>query len=321
MEELKQQKLEILTKCLGEYELLKDPQVRFFCPFCLHHKKKLEINLETTQFHCWVCNEGGAAKTLVRLYGSKELLNDWYERIEGKKLVGDYDLKEMLSLKKEVESIAKSVSLPLEARPLLNNIPSLTAKHAIKFLSERRVSYSSIRMYDMHYCEDGIYRDRIIIPSYDDEGKVNFFIGRAIFDNSDKYMNSEVNKNDIIFNELFITWERPVILTEGFFDALAVKHNAIPLLGSNLSESSLLFKKLMHYKPQIILFFDNDQAGHDATKKIAKLLYDWNSDIWHVPWGNSHYKDPGEMPQKEISLILKNIKRVTAGELMRKMLE
>ena len=31
----------------------------YFCPICNHYKRKLEVNLNTGRYHCWVCNFGG----------------------------------------------------------------------------------------------------------------------------------------------------------------------------------------------------------------------------------------------------------------------
>ena len=34
-------------------------EITFHCPFCKHHKKKLNINLISEKWHCWVCGVGG----------------------------------------------------------------------------------------------------------------------------------------------------------------------------------------------------------------------------------------------------------------------
>ena len=40
---------------------------------------------------------------------------------------------------------------------------------------------SDILKYNIGYCDDGLYSNRIIIPSYDSDGQLNFFVGRAFF--------------------------------------------------------------------------------------------------------------------------------------------
>lgn len=321
--ELKQKKLELLSSFLGEYETLKDPQVRFFCPNCNHHKKKLEVNLDTNQFQCWVCHYSGQnVEKILRTYAHQEVLIAWYEIIRGEHYDGSTDLRALLEVKPKPKELTSEVELPLDARPLAMDIPSTVARHALQFLRKRDISFTQIRTYDLRYCDTGKFENRIIIPGYNEFGQVNFFLGRAIFDDGTvRYLNSKVRKDDIIFNELFVTWERPIILTEGFFDAIAIGENSIPLLGSTLSENSMLFKKIMHYKPEVILFLDNDSAGQEATIKIAKLLSAWDTDLWFIPWGESEKKDPGELKRNEAREMLKKKKRFTAAEVMRKILE
>ena len=92
------------------------------------------------------------------------------------------------------------------------------------------------------FCDFGEYQHRVIIPSFDDEGNVNFFVGSSYTDDWMKYKNPQVSK-DIIFNDLNIDWEDDIILVEGAFDAMKCK-NAIPLLGSTLGEVEIISEDL-----------------------------------------------------------------------------
>ena len=77
----------------------------------------------------------------------------------------------------------------------------------------------------------------VIIPSYDENGELNYFISRSFEkDAFIKYRNPDCSR-DIIAFELFINWSSPLILCEGAFDALAIKRNAIPLLGKNIQSN------------------------------------------------------------------------------------
>ena len=51
--------ISLLEKVMGKSYQLKNGESAFYCPFCNHHKKKMQVNLETQKYHCWVCNEGG----------------------------------------------------------------------------------------------------------------------------------------------------------------------------------------------------------------------------------------------------------------------
>ena len=82
----------------------------------------------------------------------------------------------------------------------------------------------------------------IILPSYNAEGKLNYFTARNFNKHSTmKYKNPDVSR-DIIGLELFINWNVPIILCEGIFDAIAIKRNVIPLLGKTIQKS--LMKKI-----------------------------------------------------------------------------
>jgi DNA primase len=125
-------------------------------------------------------------------------------------------------------------------------------------------------------------------------------------------------KEDVIFNELFITWEEPIVLVEGIFDCLSVNRNAIPLLGSSLSDKSMLFKKIMHYKPDVILMLDNDNPGKFGTTKAGELLVNYGIKTFITEYDK---KDPGELTKKEVFQTLKNKKLFTRAEGMRRILE
>ena len=102
----------------------------------------------------------------------------------------------------------------------------------------------------------------VIIPSYDEQGNLNYFTGRS-FEKEPyvKYRNPETSR-DIIPFELFINWKLPLVLCEGPFDAIAIKRNAIPLLGNNI-QSNLMKKIVTSTVEKIYIALDND-----ALKKI-----------------------------------------------------
>jgi len=314
-----QQKLELIQQLFSDYRFNQNHnEVYAYCPQCNHHKQKLVISLEKDLFHCWICNYGGHVSKLIRVYGSDALYREW-QRITGA-IDFEYDLRDFLSGGHDTQATITRVKLPPEARRLKNGIPSVVAQNALKFLAKRGVTYRTIRMFNFYYCEEGKYRDRVLLPSYDINGKLNFFVARSIYDSSEimKYINPQTNKEEIIFNELFITWERPIILVEGPFDALAVRRNAVPLLGSSLSEKSNLFRRIANAHSDVVLMLDNDQAGRAGTIKAGKLLTDWGINTSIVEYAK---KDPGEMTPAEISAALKSRKPFTQSDVMRRILE
>jgi len=66
----------ILESILGECDTKDNKQLAFYCPFCNHHKKKLNVNIEKNVYHCWVCDVKGRniLSLLKRLNTSNEKL-------------------------------------------------------------------------------------------------------------------------------------------------------------------------------------------------------------------------------------------------------
>jgi DNA primase len=123
--------------------------------------------------------------------------------------------------------------------------------------------------YSIGYCEDGLYSNRIIIPSYDDEGQLNFFIGRDIFDSKLKYRNSPTPK-DIIGFDLFVNWEEPILLVEGALDAITSKVNSIPLFGKTIMNN--LKRKILEKKVKTLYVALDNDAVKDSMKIVEELM-------------------------------------------------
>ena len=51
---------------------------------------------------------------------------------------------------------------------------------SLKYLKQRCITQREIIRYQIGYCDDGLYQNRVIIPSYDKEGNINYFIARII---------------------------------------------------------------------------------------------------------------------------------------------
>ena len=135
----------------------------------------------------------------------------------------------------------KILRLPNEFKPMWTNGGSIIQRHSWVYLQNRGITKGDILRYGIGYCDGGLYSNRVIIPSYDSDGELNYFVGRNIYNGGMKYKNPPVSKNVIGF-DLFINWEEPIVLCEGVFDAMAIKRNAIPLFGKTVPK--ILMKKL-----------------------------------------------------------------------------
>jgi len=151
---------------------------------------------------------------------------------------------------------------------------------AIKYLQNRGIGWDIIEKYKIGYTEienenkKGSFR--IIIPSYNALGELNYWVGRDYLPKSEKYTqrlkydNPKVEKKEIIFNEEKIQWDADITLVEGTFDHIVVP-NSIPLLGKALNKDYKLYWELINRaNAKINIMLDGDAYG--TVKEIYKLL-------------------------------------------------
>jgi len=247
-----------LSNVLGSYLTLRGNELAFYCPFCNHHKQKLQVNTETQKWHCWTCNSGGKKLTslLRKLDVDRKtisIIREIYGDSNYNPQQEDVETKVYISLPKEYISLNES---PKGFNP--------EYKQAINYLTQRGITQKEIVKYNIGYCTDGLYARRIIIPSYNSDGSLNYFISRSYYqDEKMKYKNPPISKNIICF-ESQINWKEPIILCEGVFDAITIKRNAIPLLGKFPSKQ-LVEKIFMSGVSNIVISLDND-AINEALK-------------------------------------------------------
>ena len=91
-------------------------------------------------------------------------------------------------------------------------------KRAMNYLKGRGITKDIIDKYDIGFAYEGDYAGRIIVPSYDMEGKLNYFVSRSWNPNTRmKYKNPEAAKEFLIFNESRINWEEDIWIVEGVY--------------------------------------------------------------------------------------------------------
>jgi DNA primase len=280
----------------------------YTCPFCHHHKPKLEVNFtENKEGHnpwqCWVCGKRG--KTIRSLFKQIQVDASYFQELS--KLVKNVSSEDIGEIKQNL------LELPKEFKTFLNN-QDITARHALSYLKKRNISKTDILKYNIGYCASGTYANMIVIPSYDCNGKLNYFTARSFEkDPYVKYRNPEVSR-DIIAFELFVNWDLPIILCEGPFDALAIKRNVIPLFGKNIQPS--LMKKLVESKVQkIYIALDND-AMKQALGFCEQLL-DIGKEVYLVELQG---KDPSEMGFEHFTKLIQTVSPLTQYKLMEKKL-
>jgi hypothetical protein len=251
---------------------LQSEQLQVNCPRCqeregLSHpdgKFNLEINTAKRMFRCWKCDEpkfSGSLGRLIRLFGS-HVDYEMYKSYAG--IYHEYVSDE------EQEEEYVQIKLPEEMIPF-SQIESGNLDHFEAYnyiVNERKITRDILLKYRLGFCSTGKYAKRIIIPSFDKKGEINYFVGRS-YDPKEKkrkYLNPPVDKDKIIFNEGLVNWDSTVYLVEGAFEMLSFPVNIIPMLGKTLSTT--LFLKLKELKPDVVVLLDPD-----AYKNSVELYY------------------------------------------------
>lgn len=293
--------LELLFSIVGEYEHTRGDNYIFHCPFCNHHKKKLEINISSERYHCWVCHTKG--RTMNSLFKKLKTSSSNFEKLFS--IVG-----KRYSVEAEKESYGL-VSLPKEYSPLWNIKKDPDFKNAYLYCMSRGLSSKDILRYRIGYCDSGEYRKRLIFPSYSFDGTLNYFIARSYIDSSFPYKYPKVPRDSIIFNELFINWSLPVILVEGFLDAATIKRNCIPLLGTTIGNkliSTIIEKKVTD------VYIALDPDARIQAINITERLINEGINVYFI---NLEDKDPNALGFEKINKQIKSTNSLTLSDLIK----
>ena len=268
-----QDETEVLVELLSEF--LGDPkqhyeskgQISFDCPVCAQEKGldrgdgkgNLEINYIRHVYKCWACGETyGTQGALGKLF-------DGYATKAQKKL---YNLIKPEELKQEEKSRVR-LKLPQGFTFFKDSNPRFIPHiEAYRYLQSRGITDDIIDRFKIGYTATGDYSHRIIVPSYNTDNVLNYFVGRSFVPKKMKYKNPPVPKDEIIFGENNIDWDKDIFLVEGVFDSFFLS-NPLVMLGKKLSQ--LAFTKLYEKaNANIIICVDGD-AWSDGLKIYHEL--------------------------------------------------
>jgi DNA primase len=261
------------------------------CPICKDtKKKKLSISLTNWSFHCWVCGEKGhTIVPVLRKCFSRETTNLFRQKF----------LNQKAERETEAEPEEKAFEYPEGFVPLVEVLESRNPniRSVIAYLRSRDLKDSDFYKYRIGVTPKGRDPRRVFFISLDESGEENYFVSRSIDDKSkQRYVNSTVDKTKIVFNECEIDWDEPVFLVEGIFDQIRLGKNSACLLGSTLSESSLLFRRLVENECNVILALDSDAL--EKSNRIADSLIKYGCNVSIFPLFDS--KDVGSMSREQI---------------------
>ena len=126
------------------------------------------------------------------------------------------------------------------------------------------------------------FRNRLMIPIHSETGSIVGFGGRSLDGKDPKYLNSPeselFNKSRLLYNlhrskDAMRRIDR-AILVEGYFDAIAPDHAGIPgvvaSMGTSLTSGQASL--LRRYTTRVVIAYDGDDAGRNATIRAAPIL-------------------------------------------------
>lgn len=275
------------------------------CPFHDDHSPSMSVSFEKQIYTCFVCHATGNVFSFVSEY---EHIG-FYDavRLIGSKLGYNLDTK-----KKEITNNQDLEIYELACKYYQNSLNTSLGNNAIDYLTKRKIDRNTISKFRIGLSmskssltefllsknikldklislgisnERGqdLFINRIMFPLYDLSGNVVAFSGR-IYNTHDesKYINTkETNifkKGNLLYNyhlaKEHLKRSESIIVMEGFMDVIRASvvgiNNCVATMGTAFTkEQALLLKKTTN---NIILCFDGDNAGDEATDKAIQVL-------------------------------------------------
>ena len=300
------------------------------CPFHGEKTASMSFTDEENLFHCFGCKEGGDIFKYVQLANnvefqeSVEIVADKYafnlkytdsqyesnqkNLIQMMKIIGEYfitNIHETSSSKpKQYLSTRKINNEHIDRFKL--GFAEIDEKIFYDFCTQNKISKQNLKSLGLlSEKQNLLFRERILFPITNFRNETVAFGGRALNDYGPKYLNSsesQVYKKNrtLYFTESFLKSVKEfkeIIIVEGYFDVLAFNllgyANVASPSGTALTVQQL--EQLSKYSTNIILSFDNDEAGINATRRILELknstTRDLNLSCLVLP---KEYKDIGE---------------------------
>ena len=224
----------VSNKFTEVYETSDEDRVRVNCPVCDDTKGHLYILISAGLPYCQKCKYD--PKSPVRFISD----------VEG------------ISIR-EVLAMAMSLGQNFVSVVELSGIPGIDRhiKEARRYLSSRGIGKDVAKKFGIHFCYDGEFAGRIIIPCFY-QGDLVTFVARDLYGHSDrKYLNPKGNKqSDFLYNYDSIKGDT-VVLVEGVFDAI---HNSqvaptVASFGKSLSNRQI---NLLNGFRRVIFYWDLD---------------------------------------------------------------
>lgn len=322
------------------------------CPFHDDHSPSMSVSPEKQIYTCFSCGATGNVFTFVSEY---EHLN-FYEAVKllGNKV--GYNLGTANSQKKSEDKSLEIYDLACKFYQ--NNLNTTLGKNAHEYLEQRKIDKDTIKKFKIGLSvsktsltdyllnkkislkelislgisnENGtdLFINRVMFPLYDLQGNVVAFSGR-IYNTKDssKYINTKetkiFKKGNLLYNyhqaKDVLKKSESIIVMEGFMDVIRAStigvNNCVATMGTAFTKQHAnLLRKMTD---NIILCFDGDQAGEEATisaievlkeiditPKIIRLEENLDPDEYILKYGASSFKAKMENPESSIKFLMR----------------
>lgn len=260
------------------------------------------MNIETGLWDCKKCGLVG------NYFQYLKMLKDKGERINFNYIEDIKKVKTILINNKEKENNKVNDFVePLEFLPI-----EIGDEYDTYFVKKRKFSRKLIKKYLLFRSSknDFVYRDRIIIPIFDEYNRIRGYCARTIRSSVErKYYNSK----GTCFSELLFNYNNVknneykfVVIVEGIFDCLRLHKFSVATFGKKISKHQISL--LQDLDKQIILMFDKD-ARKELYKyyfELSQIFDDKKLKVFELPFDDPDVFFKKYSDQQKIKLIMKN---------------
>lgn len=148
--------------------------------------------------------------------------------------------------------------------------PSYVEGPYLSYLRDRGVTEQAQRLYRIGFCDDGMLGRRVVVPSFDQHGSINFWSARAIDEASIPHYRLPHASKDIISNEHMVDWTKPIYLVEGIFDEIAIGPQAIAMYGKFMQQKLAL--RLVEKRPPMVYACLDADAPMETRALMKRLV-------------------------------------------------
>lgn len=289
------------------------------CPFHDDHNPSMSVSNEKQMYKCFVCGAAGNVFNFVKDYNKIS----YYEAVQEVANKVGINLNIDSNFKKQENKFQKQYEIyDISNKFYQNNLNTNLGKIARNYLKDRQITDDMIKHFEIGlsfndnnltkllqkkgYDDDllvrsgicsrnnrdlfDIYRNRIMFPLWDINGKTIGFSGRIYESNdSSKYINTMetdiFKKGSLLYNyhnaREHVIKNNKLIIVEGFMDVIRLYsigiYNVVASMGTAITKEQIsLIRKITN---NVVLMFDGDAAGEKATNSFIEVAKDIDFEI------------------------------------------